>query len=114
MAARASGNSRITFAAALSAGPLGYAGLGPLPMNCARIASRKSLTSNPSWVVADTEVPTSLVFNVSFLANMGVLSPFMVLGFYGNGRRRGLVCLQTRQMRTDASHQRRAPLKDLS
>jgi hypothetical protein len=95
---------------------------GLLPMNCARIALRKGLATNPSLVISAGSSSDEIEIGGdmdpveagdSVFDNMGVLSPFLVFGFYGRGSWPAPVCLQTQQMRTDASHQRRSPLKDL-
>jgi hypothetical protein len=123
MAASASGISRMTLATAAAADTPGYIGRPPLPMNCARTASMKSLRTSPSLVISvgrscdDTVICGErgpVEAGDSELDNMGVLSPFLVFGFYVGGSWPAPVCLQTRMMRTDASHQRRSPLKDLT
>ena len=123
MALSASGNSLMILPTASDFGTPGYIGLaGTLPTNCARIALRKGLATNPSLVISagsssdETEIGGELdpvEAGDSVLDNMGVLSPFLVFGFYVRGSWPAPVCLQTQQMRTDASHQRRWPLKDL-
>lgn len=122
MAFNASGNSWRILATAADCGTPGYIGKpAPLPMKRARIALRKALATRPSLVnsagAADgIEIGGEMdpvEAGDSVLANMGVLSPFLVFGFYVRGSRPAPVCLQTQQMRIDASHQRRSPLKDL-
>jgi hypothetical protein len=112
MASSASGNSSMTLGTAMSCATPGYVGFAPAPMNCARISAMNSLTNNPSEVASDgaawgTGVSCDFVFS-----SMDVLSPFMVFWLYRRGSWLALVCLQTQQMRTDASHQRRSPLKE--
>jgi len=123
MAASASGNSWMTLPTACAGGTSGYFGSPALPMNCARIASMKSLATNPSWVIAVGRPSDGMEIcgergpvdaGNSVLPNIGGPSPFLVIGFYVRGSWPAPVCLQTQQMRTDASHQRRSPLKDLT
>lgn len=123
MAFIASGSSCMILATACDCGTPGYIGVaGLLPMNRARIALRKGLATNPSLVISvgpssdDIEIGGGIdpvEAEDSVLDNMGVPSPFLVFGFYVRGSWPAPVCLQTQQMRTDASHQRRSPLKDL-
>jgi hypothetical protein len=114
----------MTFSTASAGSTLGYFGGEPGgPRNCARIASMKSLRTNPSlgisvlvreadviWIGAEVAPPDA---GYSVLPNMGVLSPFYGYWVYVRGSWPSPVCLQKQQMRTDASHQRRLPLKDL-
>lgn len=123
MAFSASGNSCMILATACDCGTPGYIGVAGLaPMKRARIALRKGLATSPSPVISvgsssdEIEIGGEMdpvETGDSVLDNMGVLSPFLVFGFYVRGSWPAPVCLQTQQMRTDASHQRRSPLKDL-
>jgi hypothetical protein len=123
MALSASGNSLMILPTASDFGTPGYIGLpGTLPTNSARIAFRKTLATNPSEVISVSPAADGIEIGGemdpveagdSVLDNMGVLSPFLVFGFYVRGSWPAPVCLQTQQMRIDASHQRRWPLKDL-
>jgi hypothetical protein len=106
------------------AGPGHGGGFAP-PRNSLRISVRNWLASRPPEVVlgfavlalavfflvlgllfAFAFVFDFLAFVLAFLLAMTLMSPFW---FDGPGRRQPLVCLQTEWMRTDASHQPRAP-----
>jgi hypothetical protein len=104
MAAIASGNSRMILPTASDFGTPGYMGLEPLPMNSARIALRKGLATSPSLV--SSEVPEGIEIGGeaeavdavdSVLANMGVLTPFWILGsIYAAAGQRQFACKHDR------------------